>query len=471
MLVDDEASIRRVLSMILERAGYEVVTEADLRGGTRRCSEPGWEVILTDLILPDGNGIELMRCMRQRGSMVPVIAITGEPNLDTAIEAVRLGAYDYVSKPIRSETLLRVVERAVERYRLYRENERYKHHLERLVEERTGELMASERRYRELIEGAPEMIHQLDEEGRFLTVNRTQLETLGYRLEELLQRPLAAICPEDQADRVAEHLRRIREEGRSELATQFVRRDGSRLDVEIRASAVYDEDGSFLLSRGFAHDTTRRRRLEMQLIQADKLSTIGLMVSGVAHDVNNPLTGIAGYAEMLLAQGGLTPELESSLRFIYSEAERAGRIVGNLLSFVRQKEGERDFFDLHATIDAVLELMGYRLRKAKVEVERRFDPAMPALFGDMHQIQQVLLNLVNNAVQAMAEVEGARRLRLATRVAGGEACVEVADTGKGIEGRDLANIFDPFFTTKGEGEGTGLGLSITKAAVEAHGGR
>ena len=471
LLVDDEASIRTTLSLILQREGYEVATAADLSGGTERCGSQEWDVILTDLILPDGSGIELMRCMHERGSKVPVIAITGEPNLDTAVEAVRLGAYDYVSKPIRRETLLRVVERAVERYRLYRENEAYRRDLEKRVEERTGELMASERRYRELIEGAPEMIHQLDEEGRFLTVNRTQLETLGYRLEELLQRPLASICPDDQAERVADHLRRIRERGKSELVTQFVRRDGSRLDVEIRASAVREEDGSFLLSRGFAHDTTRRKRLEMQLIQADKLSTIGLMVSGVAHDVNNPLTGISGYAEMLLGQGGLTPELESSLRFIYSESERAARIVANLLGFVRQEEGRRDYFDLHTTVDAVLDLMGYRLRQARVEVSRRFDPQVPALYGDMHQIQQVLLNLVNNAVQAMDGMEGERRLTVATHVVAGEVAIEVADTGRGIPPQILGSIFDPFFTTKGEGEGTGLGLSITKAAVEAHGGR
>ncbi len=471
LLVDDEASIRSTLSLILEREGYQVATASDLSGGTQQCGSQDWDVILTDLILPDGSGIELMRCMHERGSKVPVIAIPGEPKPDTAVEAVRLGAYDYVSKPIRRETLLRVVERAIERYRLYRENEAYRRDLEQRVEERTGELIASERRYRELIEGAPEMIHQLDEEGRFLTVNRTQLETLGYRLEELLQQPLASICPEDQAERVADHLQRIRQRGKSELVTQFVRRDGSRLDVEIRASAVREEDGSFLLSRGFAHDTTRRKRLEMQLIQADKLSTIGLMVSGVAHDVNNPLTGISGYAEMLLGQGDLSPELESSLRFIHSEAERAARIVANLLGFVRQEEGRRDYFDLHTTVDAVLDLMGYRLRQARVEVQRRFEPQLPALYGDMHQIQQVLLNLVNNAVQAMDGMEGERRLTVATRVLAGEVAIEVADTGRGIPPQILGSIFDPFFTTKGEGEGTGLGLSITKAAVEGHGGR
>jgi len=471
LLVDDEASIRTTLSLILEREGYEVVTAADLSGGTERCGAQEWDVILTDLILPDGSGIELMRCMHERGSKVPVIAITGEPNLDTAVEAVRLGAYDYVSKPIRRQTLLRVVERAVERHRLSHENEQYRRDLERLVEARTGELMASERRYRELIEGAPEMIHQLDDGGRFLTVNRTQLETLGYTLEELLQQPLASICPDDQAERVADYLRRIREAGWGELATQFVRRDGSRLDVEIRASAVHNDDGSFLLSRGFAHDTTRSKRLEMQLIQADKLSTIGLMVSGVAHDVNNPLTGISGYAEMLLSQGNLAPEIESSLRFIYSEADRAGKIVANLLGFVRQEEGRRDFFDLHSTIDAVLDLMGYRLRQARVEVRRSFDANLPALYGDMHQIQQVLLNLVNNAVQAMAGTDGEAHLTVATRVVEGEAAIDVADTGRGIPASILGSIFDPFFTTKGEGEGTGLGLSITKAAVEGHGGR
>jgi PAS domain S-box-containing protein len=472
LLVDDERSIRETLALILAKAGYEVVTAADLKGAFGHCKNGLWDVVLTDLILPDGSGIDLLRCVRESGSDVPVIAITGEPNVETAVEAVRLGAYDYVSKPIRRETLVSVVGRAVEKHRLIRDNQRYRQNLERLVGERTADLIASEQRYRELIEQAPAMIYQIDDEGRFLTANQTQLALLGYRLEELLGVPLADICPPSQRDRVAVHLRRVREQGSGELEVEFVCKDGRRLNVEVRATAVQDEAGDFMLSRGFAYDVTARKQLEMQLIQADKLSTIGLMVSGVAHELNNPLTGICGYAEMLLQDEGLSPDLYSTLRLIHSEGERATRIVKNLLSFVRTGGGRAtDYFDLHGTIDSVVDLMGYRLRRGEVTVERDFDPDVAPLFGDMHRLQQVLLNLVYNAIQAMGGTGRSARLGLVTRMARDEVTVQVVDTGHGIAPADLAHIFDPFFTTKAEGEGTGLGLSIARAAVEAHGGR
>jgi two-component system NtrC family sensor kinase len=156
---------------------------------------------------------------------------------------------------------------------------------------------------------------------------------------------------------------------------------------------------------------------------------------------------------------------------MHSEGERATRIVQNLLSFVRAGDRANDYFDLHATIDSVIDLMGYRLRRGEVAVERDFDPGVGAMFGDMHQLQQVLLNLVNNAIQAMVADGQPSRLRLVTRQGEGEVMVQVVDNGQGIRPADLAHIFDPFFTTKAEGEGTGLGLSISRAAVEAHGGR
>jgi len=471
LLVDDEASIRKSLALILTKAGYDVVTVADLASAFRQCENGPWAVVLTDLVLPDGSGIDLLRCVRDRGSEVPVIAITGEPNVETAVEAVRLGAYDYVCKPIRRETLLSVVERAVEKRQLIYDNRLYRENLERLVQERTADLIASEQRYRELIEQAPAMVYQLDDEGHFLTVNQTQLATLGYELDELLVMSLEDICLPAHRHRVSGHLQRVRDEGNGELDLEWVRKDGTRLNVEVRATAVRDEAGDFLLSRGFAHDVTARKRLEMQLIQADKLSTIGLMVSGVAHELNNPLTGICGYAEMLMQDERLSNELKTTLRLMYSEGERATRIVQNLLSFVRAGDRATDYFDLHATIDSVIDLMGYRLRRGEVAVERDFDPAVGALFGDRHQLQQVLLNLVNNAIQAMVADGRPSRLRLVTRQGDGEVMVQVVDNGQGIHPTHLAHIFDPFFTTKAEGEGTGLGLSISRAAVEGHGGR
>ena len=219
-------------------------------------------------------------------------------------------------------------------------------------------------------------------------------------------------------------------------------------------------------------DITDQKALEAQAIQSDKMAAVGTLVSGVAHELNNPLTSIAGLAEFLLEQPEDAVADRDHLRVIAEEAQRAGGIVRNLLTFARQGTAQREPVDLSDVVERTLFLMGWELKLQGITVERLLSPDLPPVRGDRQQLQQVVLNLMSNAAQAVAALPPGlpRRIALSAAAEGGRVVVRVADTGLGIPADVLPQIFSPFFTTKPQGEGTGLGLFISYGIVEGHGG-
>ena len=218
-------------------------------------------------------------------------------------------------------------------------------------------------------------------------------------------------------------------------------------------------------------DVTDQHAMEAQLIQSEKLAAVGQLVSGVAHELNNPLTSIAGLSEFLLEQKDLGTKDRGHLRVIHEQADRAGRIVRNLLTFARKGPAERVAVDLNDVIQATLLLMSYDFQLKGIAIEKELAP-LPPVLGDRHALQQVAINLLNNAAQAVAQNPPERPRDIHVRTwADDRVHLRVADSGPGIADDVLPHLFTPFFTTKEPGQGTGLGLSITYSIVEAHNGR
>ena len=221
----------------------------------------------------------------------------------------------------------------------------------------------------------------------------------------------------------------------------------------------------------------RLKSTQAQLLQAEKLSAIGQLVAGVAHELNNPLTSVIGYAQLLQDEFDKDPEVRppaevaQDLRRIAEESERAARIVRNLLAFARRQAAAREPQDMADLFSRVISLRSYELRLNGIELVTEFEPHLPLVVGDGSQLQQALLNLVLNAEQAMRR-QRVKRLHVGARYDEGAGAVEafIRDTGHGIEAANLSRVFDPFFTTRDVGEGTGLGLSICYGIVRDHGG-
>jgi len=219
-------------------------------------------------------------------------------------------------------------------------------------------------------------------------------------------------------------------------------------------------------------DVTEQRVMEAQLIQNDKMASIGQLVSGVAHELNNPLTSIAGLTELLLEREPHPDFPREHLRVIHDQAERAGRIVRNLLTFARKGVPEKAAVDLNDVAARTSLLIEYEVQLHGIELEQALSPDPVVVLGDRHELQQVLLNLITNAVQAVAALPPGRprKITLTTARADAEALLRVRDTGPGVSPQHASSLFTPFFTTKAPGQGTGLGLSLSYGLVKAHGG-
>jgi signal transduction histidine kinase/ActR/RegA family two-component response regulator len=206
-----------------------------------------------------------------------------------------------------------------------------------------------------------------------------------------------------------------------------------------------------------------------QLIQSEKLSAVGQFVAGVAHELNNPLTSVVGFSELLQSMPA-DAKTHDFLDKIAKSAHRCHKIVQSLLSFARQHAPERKLVDLPLIVDEVLEIMAYDLRTSNTKIVRDFAPDVPKIMGDQHQLQQVFVNILSNARQAMEPVQRDGQMIIRIRAAGTRVTMEFQDNGPGIKPEHLARIFDPFFTTKPVGKGTGLGLSLCYGIIQEHGG-
>ena len=337
---------------------------------------------------------------------------------------------------------------------------------------RATALQRSEARYTRLVESASDAIFTVDEHGCFTAVNRALERAVGRQRESLVGQHFADLVDvEDLA--AAERLLSETFAGvRSRGAIRYRGAAGELRHGSLITSPVLEGD-VIVGVLGILRDVTDEKRLAEQLMQQEKLVAVGQLVSGVAHELNNPLAGVMAFAQLLLASPEpLDEEPRQAVEIIQQEARRAAKIVSNLLTFARQQPAERANAQLNEIVVDTLELRRYALRSAGVTVTLALDPRLPQTWADPSQLQQVVLNLLVNAEQALASVEGDRRIGISTSVdPAAQLVLAVTDNGPGIAREQLDRIFNPFFTTKPVGQGTGLGLSISDSIIREHGGR
>jgi signal transduction histidine kinase len=272
--------------------------------------------------------------------------------------------------------------------------------------------------------------------------------------------------------RVTEPLRQLRDSAEAIGRGDFSRRIHIHSGDELGELAAVFNDTTENLQESTAQlerTVETLRTTQAQLIHSEKLSAVGEFVAGVAHELNNPLTALIGFAE-LVQMSEVDDDTRSSLKRISNSAERCHKIVQSLLSFARQHPPERKVTNINAIVDSVVEILIYELRTSNIELVRELSPQLPRLLVDPHQIQQVFLNIVNNARQAIEAHRPRGVVRISTRAEGRRVRVRFQDDGPGISEENLRKIFNPFFTTKPVGKGTGLGLSLSYGIIQEHGG-
>ena len=329
-------------------------------------------------------------------------------------------------------------------------------------------LRKTEWRFRTLFRAAPDAVFTVLQSGRIREANDAVRDITGVDPRLTVGRELVELVAEPDRAALQSALDATLAGRSSRVEVAFQRDEGSsRRIVAVAMSRLPEADPPALLL--VARDVTTEREMRTRLMEADRLAAVGELVAGVAHEVNNPLSSISAFSQLMLRDEGLTESQREGLEVIKSETIRASQVVKDLLAFARRSAPHRELVDINDVVERTLRLRGYQMKSSKVTVETHLCPELPNVAGDARQLQQVCLNLIVNAVQAMTSMGGGT-LRLMTHSDAGRVVMDVRDTGPGIPAWAKARIFEPFFTTKDEGEGTGLGLSVSYGIIAAHGG-
>jgi signal transduction histidine kinase len=389
---------------------------------------------------------------------------------DRAIGALLVMRRDvHTFTPAEEELLLALADQAaiaLEHAQLYRE-------MEARVQERTRQLDAEKRFVEVVLETLPLGVFVLDRALHILRSNSAGADVLHAPPGRW---PFRMLVPDDRGDRVEQFLRSALDGGGVRTVEDEMVVAGVARIFRLTAAAIDVPGEKPAHVVVLVEDLTRARRLERQMLLAERLTTAGRLAAGVAHELNNPLATIAGCAEALLERiselppGTVerVPDLRNYLTTIEEEAYRCKEITGTLLQFVREPGGRREPVDVNALVARSVELLAHQSRFAASRIVTELDPDVRDVTVNEGQLRQVVLGLAANALEAM---EGTGRLTIRTRNAGDEVVIEFADEGPGISEQDLPRIFDPFFTTKAPGQGTGLGLAIAQGIVADHAGR
>lgn len=480
LLVDDNPNdwslVRRHLSRAFPNLMMEVVTEAE---SFRQALEAGdVDLVMTDAQLPWSDGLAVVRAVKARKPDCPVIMLTASDSNQVLADSLKAGLDDYVVRSTNHLADLPIVVRGTLRRA-----------------ELCRQLRALKTRYQQLVDRLPLGLGRSTLEGEWVEFNPAAARLLGLSSTE----PMAAQPLHEYHADPADYERwrqQVLEHGQATNARLGLRRaDGSTVWVRLQATLAHDEHGQPRFIDLLLEDLTERqqaeatlsrwqeqaRQLEAQLLQAQKLESLGTLVSGIAHDFNNMLTGILGFAQLLLQDVEPGGKIYEGLQRIELFSERAAQMVKQLLTFSRQEVGQKRALLLHPFLKEIGRLLE-RVIPENIEIELELAPEELTVEADPTQLQQVLMNLAVNARDAMPEGGwlslGTARVELDETFCqvhpglwpGSYARIRVSDTGVGIPPELHTRIFDPFFTTKETGKGTGLGLAVAYGIVKNHGG-
>jgi PAS domain S-box-containing protein len=318
------------------------------------------------------------------------------------------------------------------------------------------------------VEEANELILITSDECRVKHANRAFCNATGRKPDELLDQLPDIFLSSESLPRI-DDIQKVQKNQAWTGTLVHRRSDGTSFQAASAVVPLLSDAGTITNYVWMERDITEELQMRGQLIHSERLSAVGQLVSGVAHELNNPLQSILGFTELLLDAED-RPALRRDLEQVRSEAIRAGKIVRNLLAFVRRSSSERSVCNLNEIVKTTLALRSYEFGSANIRLFERYAEPLPEVIANREEIQQVILNLIMNAEQAMRSAHRGGSLTVTTDHCGGAVTVEVRDSGPGVPPALAGRVFEPFFSTKEVGEGTGLGLSIAMGIAEAHGG-
>ena len=482
LIVDDDRKTLLGMEAMLSGPGRRIVVAVSGREALRCLLREEFSLILMDVRMPDMDGFETADLIRQNERLrhIPIIFLSAIDTLETDVyRGAAKGAVDYLFKPVLPDVLKSKVAVFVE---LFHINEKLK---QKAVQQ-------SEERFRLLVESLQDYaIFMLSPDGYVTSWNAGAEKIKGYRHEEIVGEAFSRFYTStDQADGLASQaLLKASREGRCEQEGWRVRRDGGRFWANVVISSLLDEKKNLIGFSVVTRDLTERMRveevlresesklrrqaqeLEQQLIASGRLVSLGVLTASMAHEFNNPLGIVIGFTQTLLSETDRSSENYEALKIIDEESRRCQRIIQELLQFARPRNADFCPTDIKQLVDKILNMVAARLYKQKIKTHILVEDDLPLISADPQQLEQVMVNLFFNAIDAMPD-GGDIFVEAAPQAIDGNIPamrIAVRDNGTGIDAADLAKIFQPFFSAK-KAKGIGLGLSICERIIQNHGG-
>ena len=486
LVVDDEQKMCLSVKTMLENRGLDVDVATSGKSAMETIGQKEFDLFLLDIFIPDIDGFGLMERILRRRPEAPVVLMTGDASVDSAVHALKRGAHDYLRKPFEAEDLEKTIHNALRQRDLLEKN--------RIMEDR---LKVSEKRFRFMVQNSPDMIYTLDRNGNFTFVNEAATDLFGYNSVDLIGKHYQSILYKDDIPRSQWRFNERRTGDRATAGFELRLKPGPQIKstngkkpayavVELNATGMYRRE-NFRGPRiqigtyGVARDTTYRKALETQLIQAKKMEAIGNLAGGLAHDFNNLLMGIQGVVSLMRLKMEPDNPFLKQVRTVEQYVQDGAGLTRQLLTLAKGGALEIKPTDVNELIRKQSRMFG-RTRKEIIITEDLVAVALPVL-ADSSQLEQVLLNLYVNAGHAMPD---GGRIAIKTEniylshehmligstslKPGRHVKITVTDTGIGMDEQTLERIFDPFFTTKQFGKGSGLGLYVAYGIIKNHGG-
>jgi PAS domain S-box-containing protein len=502
LVVEDEHLTYHAVKAVLEKDGFSVLPIATTgEDAILKVKEAAPDLVLMDIWLEgEMDGIEAAEKIHEF-STIPIIYLTALADRKSIERAKISEPYSYIIKPCDEYTLSTTIEMALYKHRI---NEQMRRDLEKLVEERTKELEESRANYRNLFENSPVGIFKVSADGSIIMANSAFIKILGYSSLEDISRVKLKNTWFSPADSQSKFTQRMEQEEEIKgIEDRWTSRDNQVIFVRKNIRAIKDKGGNILYYEGTVEDITaqkkaeeRAKQQEQQLIQADKLIALGTLVSGVAHEINNPNNFIMMNTPLLLElwqeicpileryyntsgdfsiKGFNYAELKNDVpdlfKGILSGAKRIKNIVRDLKGFARRETDDiNQDVDINEVVKTAVNLTSTMIKKSTRHFSLHYGKDIPGFKGNFQRLEQVLVNLIQNSCEALPDKEKGIVISTGFNKQTGMITVKVKDEGMGIEPRHVKYIMDPFFTTRRESGGTGLGLSISAAIISHHNG-
>jgi two-component system cell cycle sensor histidine kinase/response regulator CckA len=461
LVVDDEQLILQIISDIFSNEGYEVITALNCDRALNLLKEDLFHVVLTDIRMPEKNGINLLDKIRTFDPDIPVIIMTGYASLETAVEAVKHGAFDYLSKPLDFNKLKSIIKHAVEKYELLQENRRLMKELQDINANLELKIRDRTRELNNILFSTHESVMTTDmdliiKSANTQTLNIFGKDCVGRRLDDLIEGiNFKVVIPQI-----------LRYDSYS--TNHIVRFDDKYLEV-VLSPLVDSETGEKFGLTVVTEDITEKRKLEAQVIQSAKMSAVGQFATGLAHEFNNILSGIIGYTSFAFSRTSIE-SIREDLKIVEKAAARASDLVTTLLSFSKNRDNRKQVASLEEVIEDAIKLIEHTFKSDGIQIIRNYGK-VPPIVMNVGEIQQVIINMALNSRDAMSE---GGLIAIKTDIDGDYVRIEFSDNGIGIPDKNLQKIFEPFFSTKKTDDsksGTGLGLSVVYSIIQRHGGK